>query len=577
MKRALLIALAAAAAFAAAPGTAGAGVCGLPDTRPLWIDFGAPQLGHLFGRPGVIVAGSGVGYPAQMRSRGAQTIHWDNYLRSRVGTPSAPADPSVLAERARRLYEFAVTTTGCETPWIAMNELFGASVPTPWTPTTQRYRENVLTWARLLAQRGAKPILLVSSEPYTAGEAAQWWRDVAAVADIVLQKYFNAPAVHRAGPVLGSRRMRTSMRQTAGKLFSINIPPSKLGFMLAFQTRPGTGGREGLKPASAWFEVAKLQAFAAKQVARELSIAHIWSWGWGVFNQAGSDPDKQHAACVWLWARDPRLCNARRHVPDFDPDRREGQIDLGGGIRCTLGEEAITTNAIGELARLTRDPEVAVSALFARLVESGKATVGPHQILAAERTVIARRFGGSTAAYLAALRRGRATRGVARGIIGDELRRRAIQSRLTVPSPSSAQLEELQLTYGSLLAREVEVEPAPSWLPDGRGVALALDAPAQVFSAPLGGVITIRTFEGVFRVRALADTTPLAAIPVNSARPAIRRALRAAAQADRYHTWTALEQKRALDRLGCVRDRLPQVAAVELTSYLPFLTLTEAG
>jgi hypothetical protein len=577
MKRALLIALAAAAAFAATPGTAGAGVCGLPDTRPLWIDFGAPQLGHLFGRPGVIVAGSGVGYPAQMRARGAQTIHWDNYLRSRVGTPSAPADPNVLAERARRLYEFAVTTTGCETPWIAMNELFGASVPTPWTPTTQRYRENVLTWARLLAQRGAKPILLVSSEPYTAGEAAQWWRDVAAVADIVLQKYFNAPAVHRAGPVLGSRRMRTSMRQTAGKLFAINIPPSKLGFMLAFQTRPGTGGREGLKPASAWFEVAKLQAFAAKQVARELSIAHIWSWGWGVFNQAGSDPDKQHAACVWLWARDPRLCNARRHVPEFDPDRREGQIDLGGGVRCTLGEEAITTNAIGELSRLTRDPEVAVSALFARLVESGKATVGPHQILAAERTVIARRFGGSTAAYLAALRRGRATRGVARGILGDELRRRAIQSRLTVPSPSTAQLEELQQTYGSLPAREVEVEPAPSWLPDGRGVALALDAPAQVFSAPLGGVITIRTFEGVLRVRALADTTPLAAIPVTSARPAIRRALRAAAQADRYHTWTALEQKRALDRLGCVRDRLPQVAAVELTSYLPFLTLTEAG
>ena len=152
---------------------------------------------------------------------------------------------------------------------------------------------------RLLAARGAKPILLVSSDPFTGGEAAQWWRDVAAVGDIVIQKYFNAPAVHRAGPVLGSRRMRTSMRQVASGLFAINIPPSKLGFMLAFQTRPGTGGREGLKPASAWFEVAKLQALAAKQVARELSIAHIWSWGWGVFNEAGSDPDKQGAACVW--------------------------------------------------------------------------------------------------------------------------------------------------------------------------------------------------------------------------------------------------------------------------------------
>ncbi len=145
-----------------------------------------------------------------------------------------------------------------------------------------------------------------------------------------------------------------------------------------------------------------------------------------------------------------------------------------------------------------------------------------------------------------------------------------------MPSPSGAQLAELQLTYGSVPAREVQVDPAPSWLPDGRGVALALDAPPQVFTAPLGRAVTIRTFEGVFTLRALADTAPLAAIPADAARPAIRRTLKAAAQADRYHTWTALKQKTALDQLRCVRDRLPEVGAVELTSYLPFLTLTEA-
>ena len=576
MKRLALIAFAAAALAAAAPGTAGAAACGLPDTKPLWIDYGAPALGHLFGRPGVVVAGSGEGYPAQMRSRGAQTIHWDNYLRSRVGTPSAPADPDVLKARAEKVFDFAVLTTGCATPWIAINELFGASVPTPWTPTTTRYRQNVLEWVRLLAARGAKPLLLISSDPFTGGEAAQWWRDVAAVSDLVIEKYFNAPAVHRAGPVLGSRRMRTSMRQAASKLFAINIPPSKLGFMLAFQTRPGSGGREGLKPASAWFEVAKLQALAAKQVSRELSIAHIWSWGWGVFNQAGSDPDKQGAACVWLWARDPRLCNAPRHVEGFDPDRREGQIDLSAGVRCALGEQVITNNQIGELSRLTRDPEVALSALFARLVESREAAVGPHDILSAERTIVSRRFGGQSGGYAGALARGRATRRVARDIVGDELRRRSIQARLTVPSPSGAQLAELQLTYGTVPAREVQIDPAPSWLPDGRGVALALDAPPQVFTAPLGRAVTIRTFEGVFTLRALADTAPLAAIPADAARPAIRRTLKAAAQADRYHTWTALKQKTALDQLRCVRDRLPEVGAVELTSYLPFLTLTEA-
>jgi len=577
MKKVLLIALAVAGFHAAAPGSAAAGLCGLPDSKPLWIDYGAPELADIFGRAGVIVAGSGDGYPAQMRARGAQTIYWDMYLGKRVGTPSKPADSDVLAERAARVYDFAVLTTGCQTPWVAMNELFGASVPTPWTSTTARYRQNVLDWARLLAGRGAKPILLVSSDPFTGGEAAQWWRDVAQVADIVIQKYFNAPAVHRAGPELGSRRMRTSMRAAASKLFSINIPPSKLGFMLAFQTRPGSGGREGLKPASAWFEVAKLQALAAEQVARELGIAHIWSWGWGVFNEAGKDPDKAGAACVWLWARNPTLCDAPKVVGRFDDDLRAGQIDLPAGVRCALGERTIRTNEIGELARLTGDAEVAFSALFARLVESGEATIGTNEVLAAERAILARRFRGSRTPYLAALARGRATRAVARGVVSDELRRRSIQSRLTVPLPSAAQLAEFQQTYGTVLAREVQVEPAPSWLPEGRGIVLAIDAPAQLFSAELGHGATVSTLEGVFRVRPLAETAPLAAVPFAAARPAIARALRRAAQADAFHGWTALKQKAALDQLRCVRDRLPQVGAIELTSYLPFLTLTEGS
>ena len=575
MKKVLLIALAAAAVAAAAPGTAAAGLCGLPDAKPLWIDYGAPELADIFAKPGVIVAGSGAGYPAQMRARGAQTIYWDMYLSKRVGTPSSPADSGVLTERAERVYDFAVLTTGCQTPWIAMNELFGASVPTPWTPTTARYRQNVLDWARHLARRGAKPVLLVSSDPFTGGEAAQWWRDVAEVADIVIEKYFNAPAVHRAGPELGSRRMRTSMRQAASKLFAINIPPSKLGFMLAFQTRPGSGGREGLKPASAWFEVAKLQALAAQQVARELGIAHIWSWGWGVFNEAGKDPDKAGAACAWLWARNPSLCDAPS-LDRFDDDRRAGQIDLPAGVRCALGDRTITTNQIGELTRLTRDPEVAFSALFARLVESGQASVSSSDVLRAERTLVSRRFRGG-APYLAALARGRATRAVARGIVGDELRRRAIQARLSVAKPSAGQLAEFHGTYGTELVREVEVEPAPSWLPDGRGIALSIDAPPQVFMAPLDRWVTIRTFEGVFRMRAQAETAPLASVPFVSARAGIGRALRRAAQADAYHGRTALKQKAALDHVRCVRDRLPQIGAVELTSYLPFLTLTEAG
>ena len=574
MKRQLLTLLAVGAAFAAAPALAHAAPCVLPSTKPLWIDFGAPHLEQIFARPGVIVAGSGIGYPARMRAAGAQTVYWDMYLRTRVGTPSAPANPGLLEERADRLFRFAVATLECDTPWIVMNELFGASLPTPWSASNAQYRANVLQWVRLLAARGAKPILLVSSEPFTGPDAAPWWRDVAEFADVVLEKYFAAPAIHRAGPELGSRRMRTSMRRSASGLFSMNIPPTKVGFMLAFQTGSGIGGREGLKPASAWFEVAKLQALAARQVSRELGIAHVWSWGWGIFNAAGNDPDKAGAACVWLWARDPSLCDAPAAVR-FDDDLRAGQIDLPTGVRCVYGSGRVTRNEIADLARVARDSELALSALFGRLVERSSAAVSSEQVLVAERTIVATRFRGNRGAYLAALARDRATLAVGRGVIADELRRRTLQGRLRVKVPSVPQLAEFQETYGTMPARELEVEPAPSWLPTGRGLALAGDAPARLFSMPTNGVATIRTFEGTLRIRAMGETTPLAAVPFALARPALARTLRDAARGDAYHGWTARRQNDALDRIRCLRDRLPAIGAVELTSFLPYLTIEE--
>ncbi|MCP9484364.1 MAG: hypothetical protein MSC30_00730 [Gaiellaceae bacterium MAG52_C11] len=576
MKKSLLIAIVAVATLGVAPGPATAAPCVVPSEKPLWIDYGAPQLEAVFGRPGVIVAGSGEGYPARMRATGATTIFWDMYLNRRVGTPSKPAEPSVLPQRANALLDFAVRTLGCDTPWIVMNELFGASTPTPWTRTTAGYRANVLQWARLLAARGAKPILLISSDPYTGVEAAPWWRELASVADIVVEKYFGAPSIHKAGPELGSRRMRTSMRRAASKLFSMNIPATKVGFMLAFQTGRATGGREGLEPESAWFEVAKLQALAARQVSRELGTAYVFSWGWGVFNEAGNDPDKAGAACVWLWARDAELCDAPNRY-GFDSDLRAGQIDLLAGVRCALGAETVTTNEIGAVARVTGDAELALSILFARLVERRAAPIGVRDVLAAERAIVLSRFGGTRAPYLAALTGAGATLAVGRGTIGDELRRRIVAERLVDRRPlSAAQLAEFLVTYGATPAREVELVPAPSWLPSGRGVVLATELSPQVFSLATGREIALTTFDGAFRIRAIGETTPLAAVPSGRARPAIARALRAAASADAYRNWTWRRQHAALDQARCVRDRLPAVGAVELTSFLPFLSLGES-
>ena len=271
---------------------------------------------------------------------------------------------------------------------------------------------------------------------------------------------------------------------------------------------------------------------------RELGTAYVFSWGWGVFNEAGNDPDKAGAACVWLWARDPGLCDAPASYR-FDADLRAGQIDLPPGVRCVLDDKAVTTNEIGQLARVTGDAELALSALYARLVEQRAVRLAAGDVVAAERAIVAWRFGGSRAAYLAALTSAKASLAVARGAIGDELRRRVLEERLAPRRPASAaEVAEFLGTYGGVLAREVELDPAPGWLPNGRGVVLSTELSASVFAAPTGGTVSVTTFDGVLRVRALGEPTPLAALPAANARPAVARALRKAAQAEAYRDST---------------------------------------
>jgi hypothetical protein len=326
--------------------------------------------------------------------------------------------------------------------------------------------------------------------------------------------------------------MRTSMRDSLAKLFAVGVPPSKLGVVLAFQTRRGSGGREGLEPAGAWFEVAKLQALAAKQVARELGLAWIWSWGWGFFNEQARDRDKVGAACVWLWARDPGLCDLATVAERFDRDPRAGQIDLPGGVRCALGAATITTNEIGTLARVTHDAEAALTALYARLVQRRAAEVQPGEVRAAERAIVRRRFGGSRPSYLAALRRARATPAVALGVIADGLRREAIQARLRAPAPTGAEMAEFAATYAHVALRDIP----------GADVA-----------------------SGV------APETPLGALPAELARPVIRSGLRHAARAGAYAGWAERRQEATLDELRCRRDRLPTPGGAPLEAWLPFL------
>jgi hypothetical protein len=579
--RAFLVVAAACLAGLGLPTSSGRAAlsCGLPDAKTTWIDFADGSTSFWrdrFARPGVVIATGGPDLAAEARQSGAATVHWDMYLRKRVGTPSDPADPALIEKRADGLFDYAVSVTGCQTPLIALNELWGASLPTPLTPTADRYRANVLAFVSRLAERGARPALLVSSEPFTGGDAAPWWRSIAAVSDLVLENYANANVIWREGPIEGSRRLRARYRQSAARLLALNIPPSRIGIILGFQTGAGSGGREGLEPRSRWFDVVKWQALAVRQVARELGLAHVWSWGWAQRDARSNDPDKTDAACVWLWAREASLCDAPALLgKELDADVERGQLNLPTGTRCVYGTAPITAANVAALAKLTGDRELALTALVVRAVERERTHVSPSATLALERRVVRLRFGGSVGAYRAAAAQTGASTAVARGVLGDELRSRDVLSRLAAPAVSWRDVRRFRATFAAALARDVDVSPAPSWLPGGRGLALATSAPAAVFRVRTGRSVVLNTVEGTFRVEARDDVTALAAVPSATARPAIVRELHAERRADAYADWTLKMQRAAQSKLVCERDRLPELGVVDLSAYAPFLSLGE--
>jgi hypothetical protein len=565
----------ACAGFAYAPHRAAADTCGVPEKGPIWVDFadGSVPFWQTFARPGVIAAAANFIYPPQLRALGAKTVYFDLNFRLRVGTPLEPYDPSVVINRANRLYSTAATSSGCTQPVIAENEMNGANLVTPWTANNAQYRRNVLIYMQTLSALGARPVLLVPSAPYMGDEAGDWWRQLTQYAEVVRETYFAAPGIAKQGPIEGSRSLRNLFRKRVAEFTSAGLPASRVGLMLGFQTTPGSGGRERASR-SAWFEVTKLQALAAKQVASEVGLRSIWSWGWAAWSDGERDPDKPAAACVYLWARNPSLCNGPAAAgTGFNTSLTQGQLTLPAGTRCTLYGKPITEGTISSLAPVTGDPGVAFSAAFARAVTSLQVKLKGKQITDAERAVVAARFGGSFARYRAALAKAHASPGAARGAIGDELRRLAIEAGFRVGGPTAQAINEYYESYGATRARLVASKTPAPWLGKRkRGFALESTAPPQLFSlAGGGGWKSIRTMRGTFQVRALDPPVSLGALPLDLARPAIVTALQELARSDRYEAWLLARERVLNEQAVCRRDAQPEIGAVDLTDYLPFL------
>jgi hypothetical protein len=248
---------------------------------------------------------------------------------------------------------------------------------------------------------------------------------------------------------------------------------------------------------------------------------------------------------------------------------------LQQGLRCRLGNTAVRWSAINPILRLTGDPELAFSNAFARAVQQRLARVSPAEIITAERAIISSRFGGSRRAYLAAIVGARTSLAVARGVIGDELRRARIESRFRVASPNARQIADYHETYGELQVRLVQAKEGTQWLGGRRtGYVLESAGPPRLMTLASGRWASLWSPLGTVEVRPLGPPLPLGSVPIGNVNQAIRAALIAHAREAHFPSWLMGAQKSAFAEATCWRDQLPELGEVDLTNYLPFLALT---
>ena len=227
------------------------------------------------------------------------------------------------------------------------------------------------------------------------------------------------------------------------------------------------------------------------------------------------------------------------------------------------------------LASVAGSADAALSALYARAVDSAEAEVPANDVLEVERAVIALRFSGSPAAYKRALARAGASQTIARAVIADELRAREIASRLPVSKPSAAAVERYYHDQGGQPVRLVRVSPAAAWLGGRtRGYALGSIAPRSLFRHATGSEFSVRTLAGTYEVTALGPAVTLDDLTPSAVRGAIRALLGDSARSDAFTAWSVKEQLAALNSTSCVRgpDAAPERGRSDGSAALPLVT-----
>lgn len=547
----------------------------LAPTAALPVEFSDGSVAFrqaVFARPGVTVASTGNAVSKALRDAGASTGYWEMNLPTLVGTPAAPADPAAMDAVAAAEVQKAQAATACPNPIIALNELLGSDVAGPLAASAQRYRDAVLALVRGLAADGATPFLLVPRR-FTVGGTEDWWLQVGQVGWLVPEAYTPATSLWGIGnPFLISREIRIGFRQWVRRLTGIGVPANRVGLMLGFQSGDSQGGRAGLQPAATWLEIVKLQSQAAVAVGRELGLSTIWSWGWGTFATPGSaDPDKQAAACTYLWARDTTLCDAPAlGVPGFDPDLTAGSVQLAPTTQCSYDGGSFGTVELTALTNAGVSRAGALTALLERSLVRTKATVGPTALLRAERSVVAGQFEGHRSTYRQFLQSQGVTPAVARDAIRDQLLEAKLARGLRVAPISSADVKAYIAAHAGTRTRAVETVRPVTWLVgQTHGVALPGLAPRAVLESAAGTTLLVHAADGPARVRILGSRIRLTAQPTRPARLAVRALILSEARRRALRDWLAGAEQAAVGTAVCQSDDVPVTGRSRLLARWP--------
>jgi len=193
-----------------------------------------------------------------------------------------------------------------------------------------------------------------------------------------------------------------------------------------------------------------------------------------------------------------------------------------------------------------------------------------------EREVVGESFGGSRAAYVAALAQAHLSVAAGRALLADEIRRAELEQMQGVTPPKPAEISSFYEAYPQLLVRRVHVSPAAPWLRPSLGgardgYAVSGTAPAAVFSVPSGRTSRVQTLLGAFTVRPAGAPVSLGSLPAGTVRAAIASSLESFARVRAFERWTIGEQGSLLDVATCRADDLPEPAAIDVAQYVPFL------